>query len=478
MFPQEQILLLSTSKEEEEYGNDEIGSTILGAHSDDEKDEEEEEQRLQFDPRDLGQAGPVPSKMPQACLFVANLDASKPDHTLFSNIKRHFSQWGELSEVKIDRDSSNRPFAFVQFKNIAEAKKALVEAQHDLIDGREIRIEHAKVIRTLRIQYNLNWKPAALEKHFLSFGHIEDFKILRYPDTGDLKGILYVKYFSRADAILAYRGSQHMPKWSVEWDKPERKRSEVDYRSLFVGKLNPERISEPLLRAKFELYGEVEAVQLKTFPGWKNKPAIAFVHYSNESDAELAIDELHGSMWLDNIIKVEYREIGSMRKTYPRESRGQIWPVEQPLPQQLPSGYRYVRGFTRQSPQQPLNPTAPSFGPILNLSAQHPQHFFTTPPQLYNPSASGFNTPSQASSGGPSAPNTPFNTYQFPQQGPIPPFQGSPYFPPQQHPYQGQQAQPFPPQHQVPPGWQVVMVPVDFSGVVIDPSFFREQDKE
>ncbi|KAJ3202963.1 hypothetical protein HDU82_006947 [Entophlyctis luteolus] len=258
---------------------------------------------------------PVFSNMPQACIFIGNLDSSKSDMSLFDRIREHFSQWGPINEVKIDRDGANRPFAFIQFKHIADAKRALHEAQGNTVDKR-IRVEAANVVCTLRVKYNPSWDRHVVESHFQSFGHVEDFCFLRHRDTNDLKGCVFVKYFSRTDAIKAYVATRKLTKWTVEWAKYNRK-FEVDRRSIFVGKLNEQLVTEALLRAKFGKYGEIQTIKLFTQNTSTERPAFAFIQYSSEDDAELAIDELHGSRWLDRIIKVQFREIGQVKTAAP-----------------------------------------------------------------------------------------------------------------------------------------------------------------
>ncbi|KAJ3251896.1 hypothetical protein HDU77_005557 [Chytriomyces hyalinus] len=258
----------------------------------------------------VASAGPVPSKMPQACVFVANLVSSKNEDELFQSVSTHFSKWGEISEIKLDRDVSNRPYAFVQFSKISDAKLALAQSQSSILDGRPIRVEPAKVIRTLRIKFSPSLDANILENELATFGHIEDFSVLRYRDTQESKGVAYVKYFSRADAIQAFLAIRKRPKWAIEWVKNQDRQTELDKSSIFVGKLNEETVTEELLRVKFERYGEIERIQLFTPPN--SRQAFAFIRYMNDNDAELAIDECHGSRWLDRIIKVQYREVNSV----------------------------------------------------------------------------------------------------------------------------------------------------------------------
>jgi RNA recognition motif-containing protein len=53
--------------------------------------------------------------------------------------------------VKLLKDRSSRPYAFVQFQNVEEADKAIAMTQNYPLDGRKLRVEKAKVNRTLFI---------------------------------------------------------------------------------------------------------------------------------------------------------------------------------------------------------------------------------------------------------------------------------------------------------------------------------------
>jgi len=60
-------------------------------------------------------------------------------------------QWGTLLNVKVLKDWANRPFSFVQYATAQEATYALSQCQKSILDGRMIRVERARVNRTLYI---------------------------------------------------------------------------------------------------------------------------------------------------------------------------------------------------------------------------------------------------------------------------------------------------------------------------------------
>jgi hypothetical protein len=86
---------------------------------------------------------------PNACLFVASLSSSRTEEQLHASVTRHFEPYGPLLHVKVLSDWANRPYAFVQFEKSVDADRALIEAHNSILDGRRIRIERAKVNRTL-----------------------------------------------------------------------------------------------------------------------------------------------------------------------------------------------------------------------------------------------------------------------------------------------------------------------------------------
>eukprot|EP00842_Homolaphlyctis_polyrhiza_P001951 jgi/Hompol1/2757/HPOL_001451-RA len=143
--------------------------------------------------------------LPQACLFVASLTTAKTDTQLHNSITKKLSEWGELLNVKVMRDWLGRPYSFVQFKAIEDAERALAEANGIAIEGRKIRIERARVNRTLYIaKLDPSITEAEVESTVREYGEIEDMKLLHDASTGEFKHCGYFKYRFREDAIEAY----------------------------------------------------------------------------------------------------------------------------------------------------------------------------------------------------------------------------------------------------------------------------------
>ncbi|OZJ05566.1 hypothetical protein BZG36_01716 [Bifiguratus adelaidae] len=233
---------------------------------------------------------------PAGCLFVASLVSSKSDEELQVSVTTHFNQWGELLHVKVLKDWMNRPYAFVQFKDL----KAMLS----------------------------------------HFGPIEDITILFNPQTGKSKGSGFAKFRYRDDAIKAYlslRSPYSHHKWLVEWasnvngNVPHE--PSVDKNSIFVGQLNQYEITQEKLEERFGQYGKIESAHLIKHKSASNqapiRPAFAFIKYTEEASAAQAIEReasdprvpltllislipasllQNGTQFLDRFIRVCYRE--------------------------------------------------------------------------------------------------------------------------------------------------------------------------
>ncbi|KAL1922791.1 uncharacterized protein VTP21DRAFT_9167 [Calcarisporiella thermophila] len=257
---------------------------------------------------------------PAGCLFVARypcLSSVKSDDQLQKSVWDHFSAWGKLLNVKVIKDSLNRPYSFVQFLNVDDAKRALVEAQNSVIDGRHIRVEPARVNRTLFISR----LPKTIDEYKLKevlskYGPLEDIRVLPNYMTGHSKGCGYVKFLYREDAIKAYMtlSSTTQYGWVVEWStnndtgrSPIDPDLVVDRRSIFVGQLNPREVTAEKLQERFGVYGEITRLELVNKDPL-GRPAFAFISYPSEEAALAAIQHENHVCFLGYPIRVQFKE--------------------------------------------------------------------------------------------------------------------------------------------------------------------------
>ncbi|KAI3641221.1 hypothetical protein MIR68_000693 [Amoeboaphelidium protococcarum] len=317
---------------------------------------------------------------PQACIFVASLNSGKTLEQLHQSVLTHFQQYGPIVSVKVSIDNQNRPFAFVQFKSVQDANKARIKSQHSVIDSRAVRIEKAKVNRTLFVaKFSKQWSRGDIMEILEQFGPIEDFHLLINNHTHQSKGSGFVKFIYREDALKAFACLKGQFKsWVVEWASDQfsvRNRQEVDYYSIFVGNLNLDLVNEDALIEKFTEFGDIESMKLidpemvsnkeAEDTGNNRRSAFCFITYSEMSSAARAIS-MNEQMLMGCQLRVQYKGVPSSSRSrnttapvsYPQYRRMQL---QQQLQQQQYAQQFFVPMFTPLSmyPYQPMYGLAP-----------------------------------------------------------------------------------------------------------------------
>lgn len=146
------------------------------------------------------------------------------------------------------------------------ADAALQAEELHQVDGRRLRVERAKVNRTLFVaKFSLSLLPAELRKLAESFGEVESVTIIKHHVTNKSKGCGFVKYRYREDAADAFTGMKAKnKKWVVEWatsaNDPEL--LGVAKNLVYVGGLPFVRVTEAILRDHFSVYGQIEDVSI------------------------------------------------------------------------------------------------------------------------------------------------------------------------------------------------------------------------
>ncbi|KAG0298885.1 hypothetical protein BGZ98_010434 [Dissophora globulifera] len=295
-----------TVHEEDEQRQERHQQTVLEASEEDwdqiQEDEEHPDQTSRGEP--------------QACLFVASLAASRTDVELVESVTEHFKKWGPLLNVKVLKDWMQRPYSFVQFEVIEDAQRAMAEAQNTIIDGRHIRIEQARVNRTLFI---LRFSRTTTERDIVivleQFGPVENVSIFHDIGPGRNKRYAFAKFAYRDDAIRAYMSLRNNSKWTVEWAPNLSGQDQIEKESVFVGQLNPELVTEAALYERFEVCGTIQNVHLvkRNKPGASKPTAFAFVEFDDEQSAKRAIEQVNNSLFLGTTIRVQHREASEYR---------------------------------------------------------------------------------------------------------------------------------------------------------------------
>ncbi|KAG0638092.1 hypothetical protein HOY80DRAFT_196424 [Tuber brumale] len=277
---------------------------------------------IETGPEDLAARG-----LPSACVFVANLAATRTDEELMKSLQTHFSKYGRL-HVKIRRDSKGNPYSFCQFETDEVARRAIREGRARIIDssGRPIRCEPAKVNRTLilsKIDSSLIHRHEVVDM-LHGFGPLESVEFSdgssTIPSYGQTSGNkCYVRFQFRQDAVDSFQSLRLNSHWVSDWTSNFSAHNmsmtlhcdqiiEVDTVSIFVGKLNPQ-ITDSELRARFSAHGRIMDCNMVKRNSRQGTKAFAFIRYEGEEMANVAIAAEHGSEFMGKKLHVQRREM-------------------------------------------------------------------------------------------------------------------------------------------------------------------------
>jgi len=243
---------------------------------------------------------------------VASLNAAKTEVQLMHSVRDCFKEFGRLMNVKVFKDWQGRPYAFVQYEAEHEANYAMTKAQGLFLDGRKVRVEKAKVNRSMFISKISGERlERACVKALVGDCELEEVSLLQNPENGEQDVLAYVRFAYREDAVRMFAEYKGSDEWLVEWANLAHRDHPIDRTCLFVGQLNPTTVTEDGLRERFGKYGRMEYCSLvnkqwnQQFP----RSAFGFVKYENEESATKAIAAEDGSRWMGRHMRVQYKEL-------------------------------------------------------------------------------------------------------------------------------------------------------------------------
>ena len=158
------------------------------------------------------------------------------------------------------------PLPFSDALQDPQSADACLTSEDQQLDGRRLRIERAKVNRTLFLaKFSLSMTPPELRKIAESYGAVESVTIIKHHPSNKSKGCGFVKYHYREDAAEAFSGLKaKYKKWVIEWatsaNDPEL--LGVSKNVVYVGGLPSNSITETILKNYFSTYGAVEDVSI------------------------------------------------------------------------------------------------------------------------------------------------------------------------------------------------------------------------
>ena len=275
-----------------------------------------------------------PRGPPKACIFIARLSPA----TTEEDLQNLFSEFGSILKIKLLRDSkSSRAYAFVQYSQPEHADAAITKANGRLLDGRNIKVERAKVQRTLFIaKFSRSMEEDELRELVKSFGPIENITIIKNRQSQKSKGCGFIRFAYREDALEAFEALKlSQRRWIIEWaNSTDAETTPSDAHSIFVGGL-PLDVTKEAIEARFSPHGTIDTITIVTkepkqdgadalaSPHTPDSPdetdssastnlpippksSFAFIRYVDTPAAAQAIQTENGSLWGEKSLRVQY----------------------------------------------------------------------------------------------------------------------------------------------------------------------------
>ncbi|XP_044506317.1 heterogeneous nuclear ribonucleoprotein Q-like [Mangifera indica] len=217
-------------------------------------------------------------------------------------LRRFCETVGEVTEVRImkGKDSSeNKGFAFVTFRNVELATKAIDELNNTEFKGKKIRCSTSQAKHRLFIgNIPRNWGLEDLKKVVYSIGPgvtgVELVKDMK--SSGNNRGFAFIEYHNHACAEYS-RQKMMNPQFklgsnapTVSWADPRNADSSgaSQVKAVYVKNL-PKNVTQDQLKKLFEHHGKITKVVLPPAKSGQEKNRIGFVHFVERSSAMKAL---------------------------------------------------------------------------------------------------------------------------------------------------------------------------------------------
>lgn len=230
------------------------------------------------------------------------------------------------------------------YRYIKEPESAALvfsKGDHKMGDS-HLKIERMRDLKTLflaRLGPRIN--NCDLREICQSYGEVENVMIIKDHLTNRSKRCGFVKFKCKQDATKAMFGlQQKYTTWVIEWATSFKDPDNlgVDKYTLYIGGLDPEKVTKANIIDRFSTYGDIENVKLvdpirpfedqdyhdetdaymkytMTYPHYSYPivHAYAFVKFKDTLSAARALENENGKVWNNYRIKVQYGESYEMK---------------------------------------------------------------------------------------------------------------------------------------------------------------------
>ncbi|XP_074376079.1 uncharacterized protein LOC141717779 isoform X2 [Apium graveolens] len=239
-------------------------------------------------------------------IFIGGLDRDAVDE----DVRKVFEHVGEVVEVQVHKDpssSKNKGYAFVKFATKEQAKQALAEIKHPVINGKQCGTAPCEDNNTLFLGNICNtWTKEAIREKLKDYGidGVETITLVLDPKHEGLsRGFAFVEFTCHGDAMLAYKRLQkpdvifgHLERTAkVAFAEPLREPDPevmAQVKSVFVDGLPP-HWDESHVRKVFKGYGDIEQITLARNISSSKRKDFGFVDFSTHEAAVTCIDDIN-----------------------------------------------------------------------------------------------------------------------------------------------------------------------------------------
>ncbi|GKV34941.1 hypothetical protein SLEP1_g43271 [Rubroshorea leprosula] len=306
----EEILEEEEEEEEEEveYEEVEVEDEEEEIEEVEEEVEEEEEEDIENANEAAGEVEDQDEKKKHAELLARPPHGSEvytggiPHDVSEEDLRRFCESVGEVTEVRVmkGKDSNeNKGFAFVTFRSVELASKAIDELNNTEFKGKKIKCSTSQAKHRLFIG-NLprSWEEEDLRKVVSKIGpgvtRVELVKDMK--NSRNNRGFAFLEYYNNACAEYS-RQKMMNPKFrlgdnapTVSWAEPKNSDSSAasQVKAVYVKNL-PKNVTQDQLKKLFEHHGKITKIVLPPAKAGQEKNRIGFVHFAERSSTMKAL---------------------------------------------------------------------------------------------------------------------------------------------------------------------------------------------
>ncbi|KAJ6765647.1 hypothetical protein OIU79_021769 [Salix purpurea] len=279
-------------EEEEENASNANGGDIQSSHQGDEAKVEDEDEKKKH-----------AELLARPCHGSEVYIGGVPNDVSEEDLKDFCESVGEVAEVRMMKgkeSGDNKGFAFVTFRSVDLATKAIGELNNTEFKGKRIKCSTSQAKHRLFLS-NIprSWGEEDLNKCLAEVGPgATNVQLVKEKSSSNNRGYAFVEYYNNACAEYS-RQKMMDPKFklgenapSVSWADPKNADSSTSsqVKAIYVKNL-PKTVTQDQLKKLFERHGKITKVVLPPAKPGQEKNRIGFVHFAERSSAMKALKD-------------------------------------------------------------------------------------------------------------------------------------------------------------------------------------------